>query len=318
MSSKLAILIVNWNSRDDLKRCLNALRANDHTDVEVLVIDNGSTDGSSEAVRNEFTRVRVIENLVNVGYTRAVNQGAALLHREFLLLLDSDAELYPDALAKLLDHLRDHPEASVVVPRTYNSDGTIQESARNFPTAMSGLFGRQSLLTRLFPDNRFSRRYLLRDRLSATEPFRVEQAGSACLLMRRAVLDATGPWDERFHSYWADTDWCMTVKKAGMTMVCVPAARVVHHERNNNQKRKSFRRIWSFHYSAYRLYRKHYTRGALDLRALFALAALGARASLLSLRNCFLPRSSNHSNVESPPARSIIPSAVIETSHQGS
>jgi len=185
--------------------------------------------------------------------------------------------------------MRQRADVGVAAPRTFNTDGTIQETARNFPSVMSAFFGRQTLLTRLFPGNRFSRRYLQKDRLGEVEPFQVQQVSGACMIFRRAIVAEVGPWDEAYFGYWVDTDWCLRLAGTGKKVFCVPAARVVHHESNQRGKRKSPTRIWLFHRGAHRLYRKHYTRGWLDPRAWAAGVALAVRAAGLMLVNRFLP-----------------------------
>ncbi len=286
---RLSVLLVNWNSGPDLERCLATLGAVSASDCEILIIDNGSTDGSVASLARRFPGVRIHCNATNLGHTRALNQGFALARGERILILDPDTEIDPASIQLLERFLDERPDVSLVAPRTYNTDGSVQESARNFPSWHSGLFGRQSLLTRLFPNNPFSRRYLLRDRLSATEPFEVRQVSSACMLLPRALVAEAGPWDEGYLAYWVDTDWCMRLQQLGKKIYCLPAASVIHHENNRAGKKKSTRRIWLFHRSAFRFYRKYYTRGWLDPRALLTFTALGVRATLLTIHNYFLP-----------------------------
>jgi GT2 family glycosyltransferase len=249
-----------------------------------VVIDNASADQSVDNLRRWFPGVQVYANPTNIGHARAVNQGFTLVKGDYVLLLDADTELEAGAVDILLRFLADRPDVSMVAPRIYNTDGSVQETARNFPSVMSGLFGRHSLLTRLFPNNRFSRRYLLRDRLGATEPFQVEQVSAACMLFRRSLIDEAGPWDPGYEGYWVDTDWCMRLQRLDKKIYCVPKVRVVHRESNQPGKQKSLSRIWMFHRGAYRLYRKNFTWGVLDPRALFALVALSTRAALLAVQ----------------------------------
>ncbi len=283
----LSILIINWNSWPDLERCLNSIFASKYTDYEVLVVDNGSTDGSAEKLAEQFPAVKVHRNPANLGHTRAVNQGVERIESDYVLLLDADTELADDMIGAMMDFITARPSVSAVAPRTFNTDGSIQESARNFPSAMSGLFGRQSVLTRWFPNNRFSRRYLGRDNLGSDDPFQVEQISAACMLFRRSLYQEVGPWDEGYFGYWVETDWCFQLKKAGKEVWCVPSVSVWHHESNHVGKKRGAARIWDFNRGAYRLYRKHYTLGVLDPRALFASAALTIRALLQIVGDSF-------------------------------
>jgi GT2 family glycosyltransferase len=285
----LSVLIVSWNSWDEVNKCLQSITASGFSDMEIVVIDNASTDGSVANLRRHYPQVTVHENLENLGHTRAVNQGFGRVRGEYVLLLDSDTELGDGMVETLMSFMRGRPDVSAVAPRTYNTDGTIQESARSLPSAASGLFGRQSLLTRLFPKNRFSCEYLARDKSHAKEPFQVEQIGSACMLFRRSLVDEVGPWDEGYFGYWVDTDWYWQLKRHGKKVYCVPQVSVVHHEGNRAGRKKHPSRIWMFHSGAYRFYRKRYTWGVLDPRAIFAGIALTLRAVLLIALNQVRP-----------------------------
>ena len=285
---KLSILIVSWNCWPDVERLLGSLEALSFQEFEVILVDNGSIDGTPERVEREFSGVRVERNATNLGLPAAVNQGLRLVRGEFVMLLDADTRLAPDAVEHLVRFMTERPDVSLCAGRIYTPQGEIEESARSFPSWAAGLFGRQSRLTRLFPNNPFARRYLRRETLTNEQPFRVEQVSAACMFMRRELIDQVGPWDEGFRCYWVDTDWCKQVARAGKIVYCVPAARVIHYENNKAGRKKSPWRIWHFHMGAYRVYRKHDTWGALDPRALLALAALMARAGSMLFSNLFV------------------------------
>ena len=283
----LTVFTITWNGWADTRRCLQSVLDSTLPPHEIVVIDNHSEDGTPAHIARLFPQVKLVCNSENVGHTRAVNQGLAIAAAEYILLLDSDTELAPNAPALLLEYLEQHPEVGIVAPRTYNTDGSIQLSARRFPSAINGLFGRQSLLTRWFPNNRFSRRYLQSDELATTVPYDVEQVSAACMLFRRMLSQTVGPWDERYFAYWVDTDWCYRVRERGWKIACVPRASVVHHEQNRSGKRKSPRRIWMFHYGAYRFYRKTRTKGAFDPRAVAAMVALTVRGLFQLAQNAW-------------------------------
>ena len=164
---------------------------------------------------------------------------------------------------------------------TFKTPPRVQETARGFPGALNGIFGRQSTLTRLFPNNPFARRYLARDHLDATAPFEVDQIGGAFMLFRGAVLREVGLLDEGYFLYWDDTDWCHRARAQGKRIFCVPRATMFHHENNARGKRKRPARIWRFHYGAHRVYTRWQTRGYWDPRAILAGIALFGRALVL-------------------------------------
>lgn len=278
MNPELSILIVTWNSWNDLERCLKSIYAMDYPIYEVIVIDNGSIDNTANKVKQHFPSVKLTENATNLGLPPAVNQGLKLAQGEYVMLMDVDTEIAPGSATILVNFMQQHPDVSLVAPRIYTPEGNIEQSARNLPSISSGLFGRQSFLTRLFPNNPFTRRYLMPQNLHNTQPFQVEQVSAACMFMRQTLLAEVGPMDEAYRCYWIDSDWCAQLKAAGKKIYCIPEASIVHHENNRAHKKKSPWRIWHFHTGAFRLYRKRYTFGALDPRTLFAASALFTRA----------------------------------------
>jgi N-acetylglucosaminyl-diphospho-decaprenol L-rhamnosyltransferase len=285
IKSSLTILIVTWNSWSDLKRCLESIQASDAGESEILVFDNGSIDGTPELVREHFPQVRLERSATNLGLPPAVNRGMKLARGDYVMLLDVDTEVKPGTARRLLAFLHQRPDVALVAPRIYTPEGSIEPSARNLPSAMNGLFGRQSVLSRIFPGNPFSRRYMAPENLHNTQPFRVEQVSAACMFMRRSLVDEVGPWDEQYRCYWVDSDWCAQIKKAGKTIYCVPDVRIVHHENNRAGKKKSTWRIRHFHIGAYRFYRKHHGLGPLDPRAVFAALALSVRTVIMLALN---------------------------------
>jgi N-acetylglucosaminyl-diphospho-decaprenol L-rhamnosyltransferase len=283
----LTILIVTWNSWGDLKRCLESIRATPVEGSEILVFDNGSIDGTPDKLRAQFPEVRLECSPVNLGLPPAVNRAMRLARGELVMLLDVDTEVKAGTPQRLLDFMHQHPEVAMCAPHIYTPEGRIEGSARNLPSAMSGLFGRQSLLTKLFPGNRFSRRYLAPENRNKTEPFAVEQVSAACMFMRRSLFDEVGPWDEGYRCYWVDSDWCAQIKRAGKSVVCVPQVGIVHHENNRANKKKSTWRIRHFHIGAYRFYRRHHALGPFDPSAIFAACALAMRALVMLALNEF-------------------------------
>lgn len=282
---RLTVLIISWNAWHHLQPCLQSVLASDFRDLSIIVIDNASSDDSASLVRRHHPQVHVVENKENLGHTRAVNIGLDLIDTELVLILDADTEIEPDAIRHLVDFLDAQPDTGMVVPRTYNTDGSIQETARNFPTALSAIFGRQGSLTRLFPNNPFTRRYLMRDTLDRHQPFRVESVASSCMLFRSRLIKQHGKWDEGYPGYFVDTDWCYRLRQLAVPIYCIPEAHITHHEQNHRGKKRSPSRIWMFHMGALRFYRQHKTLGWLDPRSLFAGAALIVRALLMIVMN---------------------------------
>jgi hypothetical protein len=295
----LSVVTVSWNDWSKLRTCLQSIYRAAPPTTQVIVIDNHSTDGTVQRMRDGFPQVESHENATNLGHTRGINQGLDLARGEYILVLDSDTELAADCIALLTEFMEARPDVMMVAPRTFNTDGSVQESARNFPGVMSGLFGRQSLLTRLFPRNRYTREYLRRDFLDRNEPFQVEQIGGACMFFRRALLEAVGPWDQRYVGYWVDTDWCRRLQQQNLPIYCEPRAHITHHEGNARGKRKTPHRIWIFHRGAYQYYTKWHCRGAWDPRSIIAGIMLSGRAALQIALNA---TTTHHVGVATKPA----------------
>ena len=283
-SPDVSIIVATRNSWTDLKACLPSIAGSGTDRYELVAVDNGSTDGTVSRLQMAYPGATVIANASNLGHCRAINQGLRAASGTFVVVLDADTIFWPGALDRLVTFLRRHPEAAIVAPRMLNADGSVQETARTFPRPINALFGRQTILTRLLPRNRFSIEYLRRANLDTSQPFVVDWVSAACMVFRRSLVEQIGFWDEGFGGYWVDADWCRRAHATGH-IVCEPAARVTHAEQNRSGRKKSAARIVQFHAGANRLYRKHYTWGFWDPRALATCGLLAGRAAVLVLAN---------------------------------
>jgi GT2 family glycosyltransferase len=282
----LSVIIVHYKARDLLLECLAALRAGlAGLESETVVVDNDSRDGTPEALAARFPDVRVIANRENVGYGRAANQGIRATRGEFVLVMNPDCEPHAGAVRALVDYLRAHPRAAIAGPRLLRADGEAEFSARAFPDHFTFLFNRYSLLTRLFPDNRYSRRYLMSDwdRRSVRE---VDWLSGAFLMVRRAAIDQVGGFDEAFFMFNEDVDWCRRMKEAGWANVFVPEAEVVHHV-GASRTRVAPRVIVERHRGMIHYFHKHHPTNPVF--AALADALILARAGVMLVGNAFKP-----------------------------
>jgi GT2 family glycosyltransferase len=308
----LSILIVSYNTRDLLSACIASLPdAVGKYQHEVIVADNASQDDSVEMLRRDWPGVRVVEMGGNTGFGRATNRALTMANGRHYLLLNSDTIALPGSLASLIEFLDATPEAGVAAPRLLNTDLTDQGTARAFPTPAAALFGRKSLLTRLFPNNPWARRYMLRHHQSETEPYSVDWVSGACMMVPRPVVDLVGALDERFFMHWEDADWCHRIGDAGYGVYCVPHARVVHHEGQSEKAYGAARRqrigrparlVWVFHQSAYYYFTKHHAPQPWNPLRLIAALGLGARAGAIIAANAVNNRLRLH---QSAPSRSL-------------
>jgi N-acetylglucosaminyl-diphospho-decaprenol L-rhamnosyltransferase len=283
----LSVVLVHYQSPAALRECLRTLEPElSGPGAEVVVVDNDSRDGTPAALAASHPRVRVIANDRNLGYAKAVNQGLAATSGAFALVMNPDCEVRPGAVRALSDYLRGHSRTGVAGPRIENPDGTVEFSARSFPDHFTFLFNRYSLLTRLFPGNRWSRRYLLSDWDHASER-EVDWLSGACLMVRREAVREVGGMDEAFFMFNEDVDWCRRMKAAGWAVAFVSGAVVVHHV-GASRKRVAPKVIVERHRGMIHYFHKHHPANPL-LEAL-AAAAIWLRAGVMLAQNAFKPR----------------------------
>jgi len=259
---ELSIVIVSYNGREYLRRCLRSLL--EHTrglEYEVVVVDNASQDGSTDMVAAEFPSVRLLRRPSNAGLSTALNQGIRLSGGEMTVLLNPDVELQDNPFPVMAQYLRDHPEVGILGPRLLDDDGSLQLSCRRFPTFSVVFFNRYSLLTRLFPRNPLSTRYLMTD-FDHSGMAGVDWLSLACWMAPRRLFDEVGFLDEGYFLYNEDVDFCQRVHRAGRKVVYFPEVSVVHHIGGSTSSVPN-RSVIERHRSMWRYYRKYMRRGLL-------------------------------------------------------
>jgi GT2 family glycosyltransferase len=225
-SCALSILIVSWNARDLLARCLRSLTPCPH---ELIVLDNASADGSADMVARDFPAVRLVRHARNAGFAGGVNLARRHASGERLLLLNPDIDATLDAIDELIAALNRDGRIAAVGGRLVNEDGTPQTgfNVRRFPTLATFAVD-LLLLDHLWPDNPVSRRYFARD-LPDDLAADVDQPAAACLMLRASVFDEVGGMDERFYPAWfEDVDLCRRIKGAGYRVRYEPRATFIH------------------------------------------------------------------------------------------
>jgi len=239
----LSVIIVSWNVRDLLRRCLASLPpAAPGLTIEIWVVDNASQDGSAAMVREEFPHVHMIENARNFGFTRANNQALARSRGRFVLLLNPDTEALGDALAVMVRYLDAHPDVGIVGPQLVFPDGSLQSSRRRFP-GLGTLFVESTAIQRLAPHSALLRRYYMLD-VPADREHDVDWMVGACLTVRRSAVEQAGLLDERFFMYSEEMDWCLRIRQKGWRAVYLPAARVMHHEARSSEQAPAAQHIY--------------------------------------------------------------------------
>jgi GT2 family glycosyltransferase len=257
----LSIVIVSWNVREDLRECLQSLLRDEGSrlesgEIEIIVVDNASTDGTAEMVNLEFPRVKLLVNSQNLGYTKANNIGINHSRGKYILLLNPDTIVHQGALQALIDCAESHPEAGIIGAKLLNPDGSVQRSARSFPDIGAGLF-RNTFLGRLFPNNPFVRRYLLAD-FGYDEVREVDWVSGAAMLVRRDLIERIGGLDERFWAYCEDVDLCWRAWQAGYKVLFCPNAVITHKVGRSSDQRlvpsliQHHKSMWLFYLKNYR------------------------------------------------------------------
>jgi len=275
----LDIIIVNYNSTDYLLRCIKSIYGSlRELPAKVFVQDNASQDGV-DRLKAEFPKVILSKNRYNMGFSRAINNALRQGDSPYIVLLNPDSYVMDGFFEPILRHMEENPDVGIVGPKILDHDGSVQGSARTFPTPLTGLFGRSSLLTRLFPNNRLTRENILTTRSDGKSPMEVHWVSGACMVVRRKAVDDVGLMDERFFLYWEDADWCRRMRRKGWKVVYFPESPVVHYAGASSEQ-APLRSILEFHKSSYRLFEK-YRKPSLWL--LKPLAIVG-----LSLRLCFV------------------------------
>jgi GT2 family glycosyltransferase len=255
---RVSVIIVNHNAGHYLSHCLISCCAQA---AEVILVDNASSDDSLEHAIQTIpvdTRLKVIRNCNNLGFARACNQGAAAAEGDFLLFLNPDTELAPDAVSSLLHAARSLPSVGMVGGLLLNADGSEQAGGRrSVPTPWRTFvraFGLASLAQRyprLFSD------YLLHLTPLPKAAVEVEAISGACMLVPRQTLERVGGMDEGYFMHCEDLDWCMRFRAAGFRILFEPSAQLIHHKGRCSVARPFFVE-WHKHRGMVRFYRKFF------------------------------------------------------------
>lgn len=230
MRPDVSVIVVTWNARDHLDPCLDAVLGAGGADVELelVVVDNDSSDGTVDHVRAAYPAARVVETGSNGGMAAGNNAGMLAASGRSFLLLNSDAYLQPGALRTLLDRLDAEPDGSVaaVAPALRNPDGSPQRSVRGFPSPWR--YATEFFyLRRIAPGLRATNAFYGAG-VDLSRPGRIEWATGACLLVPRDAVDAVGLMDEAYFMYGEEVDWLRRMHDIGRHVAWEPRAVAVH------------------------------------------------------------------------------------------
>jgi N-acetylglucosaminyl-diphospho-decaprenol L-rhamnosyltransferase len=280
----VAAVVINRNTREMLRACLESiLKSEFESNIEVWVVDSGSSDGSQAMVLGEFPGANLVYNGENTGYAKACNQGLRVTSAPYVIVMNSDTVLSADTISVVAGFLDGHPDCAAAGPRILNPDGTLQLSCREFPSMWDAFA--HAFLGLFRPDNRYSARYKKSawDHETASE---VDWVSGAFMALRRDAVDAVGGFDEGYFMYVEDVDICWRLRQAGGTVDYIGRGDVVHFVAQSSRM-ASTRMMLHHHVSMLRFHRRTYRgpcRHAVNMAVSIGVAA---RFGLIVVLNTF-------------------------------
>lgn len=277
-----SVIVVTYNSERTIEKCIaSALAQTAALPLEVIVVDNASQDKTCEIVQENFPKAALKKNNENKGFAAACNQAMGEAKGEFVLLLNPDAFLQENCVSLLCDFMVKNPKCAAAGPSLWNSDGTFQSSAYNFPNFL-WVFFHLLRLSEWLPGKTVLRGIVEpSSKHGQQSPSQVNWATGACMMLRREAVEAVGNFDENFFLYFEEIDWCKRAHEKGWQIFYVPLARAAHEIGGSSQSARSL--SFSSRYKSMQYYfGKHYgSIGAMYVKMLLALFSIPERAKRL-------------------------------------
>jgi len=281
----LSIIIVNWNSKDVLKDCLNSIyKSRFNSEYEILVVDNGSSDNSAEVIEKQFPHVRLIKNKENAGYAQANNQAIGESKGRYVLLLNPDTIILNNAIEKMVDFLSKNKDIGILGPKIFRRDGSLQISCYRF-YSLSSLFSTKILFTR------FGKGWFYKN-FDYNQTKEVDVVAGACLLIKREMIKNVGLLDERFFMYSEEADWCFRAKKSGWKVVFYPEAEIIHLIGASSENIQEEMDVEAYR-SQTKFFNKHFSKKKAKAMKTLLFAGVLLRVIVLNFLICFKPTKDN-------------------------
>ena len=278
----IKISIINWNTKKLLKECLDSVLADTSSvPVEIEVIDNASTDGSADMVKEKFPKVRLLKNPLNEGFAKAANLAIATGSQKYNLILNSDTRLEKGAVQTIYDFMEKNENVGASGPLLLNSDGSTQLSGRRFPSFKDATV--HAFIGSVIPDNKYSRRYQMAD-WERKSTSKVDWVSGAAICLRTDAARLIGGFDEGYFMYVEDMDICWRLHQKGFDVYLLPEARVVHHI-GASSKLQSAKMVKEFQKSIYRFYVKQNQGTYKEHLGFLVAGGLFVRGSIIIITN---------------------------------
>lgn len=281
----LSIIIVNYNTKDLLQKCLQSVFSS-RTDYhfEVLVSDNGSSDNSQDMVKQEFPQVKLIENRMNLGFSKGNNVAIKQASGKYILLLNSDTEVKPDTFDLCIRRTEQDQSIGVLGCKVLLPDGSLDSACRRkFPNPWNSFL-------RLFGLKKFSDYNIT---APIDEEIEVDAVMGAFMMVRKSVIDQVGLLDEEFFMYGEDLDWCFRIHVSGFRILYYPKAQITHYKYGSAQK-QAFQTIRLAHQAMKIFYRKHYAKKHSWIFNQLVYLGISLRMLLVLIANIFRNKKTVH------------------------
>lgn len=282
----VSIIIVNYNTKDLTQQTIQSVIDTTHKiKYEIILVDNASSDGSVEAVRENYSNVKIIVNDDNLGFSKANNIGMKESSGKYILLLNSDTKVLEECIDKCVDYIERHKEIGALGCKINLANGELDHACkRGFPTPEASVYYMLKL-DKIFPKVKKFGRYRM-SYLPDDEIGEVDSLTGAFMLGRRDVIDKIGGLDEEFFMYGEDLDWCYRIKEAGYKIMYYPEAKIIHYKGQSSKKKRK-KTIYEFHRAMYLFYNKHYVKKYNFLVTLFVYIGIAFRLLTVSIFNVF-------------------------------
>jgi GT2 family glycosyltransferase len=269
-----------------LRDCLDSLAKNTTRSYEVIIADNCSQDRIRLLLQTDFPAAKLIENPANFGYTRPMNMALRQSQGRYLMQLNPDTLILPEAVDRLVRYMEEHPNAGVVGPKVLNRDRTLQKSCRRGEPTPLAVFSYFLGLSKVFPRSKLLGGYQL-NYLDEDQTHAVAGVAGSCMLFRRALVEQIGYLDEQFFAYQEDADFCHRAREAGWKVIYYPESQIVHYGGQGGSMVEPRRAILAWHKSYYLYYQKHLAKNYFFLFNWFYYLAMLIKLCITLIINFF-------------------------------